>query len=134
MKMRRKLLVASFVMGISTPLYAQEFTAENRVAVTGVAEGFEVVNGGGYGARGMWCAAADYARTILGARGNARMFIAEGRTPGLGQRAPVRFTLDPTGLDPSPVFIVGASLRRAGASLSVDHAYQFCADARVINR
>ena len=44
MKMRCKLLVVSFVMGISTPLYAQEFTAENRVVVTGVAEGFEVAN------------------------------------------------------------------------------------------
>ncbi|MGC1504375.1 MAG: hypothetical protein WA782_09580 [Sulfitobacter sp.] len=115
-------------------LSAQEFRAENHVKVTGVAGGFEVANGGGYGARGMWCAAADYARRVLGAHGHDRVYIAVARTPGLGQRAPVRFTLDPAGLNPSSVTIVGASLRKAGASLSVDHAYQFCADAKVINR
>ncbi len=132
--MIRKLLVLSVVIGCSTPLAAEVFRAENHVKVTGTAGGFEVANGGGYGARGMWCAAADYARRVLGAPGNARMYIAEGRVPGLGQRAPVRFTLDPAGLNPSPVVIVGASLRKAGASLSVDHAHQFCADARLSNR
>lgn len=119
---------------VSTALLAQEFRAENHVFVVSVAGGFDVVDGGGYGARGIWCAAADYARKVLGASGTARIYIAEGRPPGLGQRAPVRFTLDPTGVDPSLVTIVGASLRKAGASLSVDHAYQFCADAKLINR
>lgn len=116
------------------PAAAQTFRAENRVLVTPVAGGFEVANGGGFGARGMWCAAADFARRVRGARGTDRIYIAEGRKPGLGQRAPVRFTLDPTGLNPSPVTIVGSSLRRAGSTLSVDHAYVFCADAKVINR
>lgn len=118
------------------PLMAEAatFRAENRVAVVGQADGFAVQGDAGHGARGMWCAAADYARRALGAAGTDRIYIAEGRTPGLGQRGPVRFTLDAQGLPPGEVFIVGASLRRAGANLSVDHAYSFCADAKVINR
>ncbi len=125
------LIAALFV---AAPVSAQSFFAENRVVVNGTAGGFEVSGGGGYGARGMWCAAADFARDVLGAAGVDRIYIAQGRTPGFGQRAPVRFTLDPTGLLPKPVFVVSASLRQAGSNLSVDHAYQFCADAKVINR
>jgi hypothetical protein len=43
----------------------------------------------------------------------------------------VVFTLDPSGLQPTPVVIVGASLRRAGATLSVGHAITFCADFKL---
>lgn len=127
-----KVLIALIVF--AGPATAQTFRAENRVDVVAVAGGFEVENGGGYGARGMWCAAADYARDVLGATGFQRIYVAQARRPGLGQRDPVRFTLDADGLTPASVFIVGASLRRAGSTLSVDHAYQFCADAKVINR
>ncbi|MCX7560858.1 hypothetical protein OS190_14875 [Sulfitobacter sp. F26204] len=131
-----KTTLSAFLMllAYAAPASAMEFRAENDVAVRAVTGGFEVMSDGGYGARGMWCAAADYARKARGAHGFARLFIAEGRAPGIGQRAPVRFTLDPSGLNPVPVTIVGASLRRAGSSLSVDHAHQFCTDARIINR
>ena len=124
-------LVGAFA---ALPAEAQSFRAENRVAVVPAPGGFDVQGDAGFGARGMWCAAADYARDVLGAGGFDRIYIAEGRAPGLGQRAPVRFTMDPTGLRPSNVLIVGASLRTAGANLSVDHAQGFCADAKVIAR
>ena len=80
----------------------------------------------------MWCAAADYARDVLGARGTHRIYVARDRAPG--QRGPVRFTLDPSGLTPVTVVLTGASIRQAGANLSVDHAQSFCADFRLTNR
>lgn len=126
------LLVATLL--VATGANAQVFRAENRVDVVGVPGGFEVRGDAGHGARGMWCAAADYARRVLGAGGFDRIYIAEGRTPGIGQRAPVRFTMDPSGLIPRNVLIVGASLQEAGATLSVDHARGFCANSKVIER
>ena len=132
--MRRTLWLAFAAAFLAVPVSAQAFKAENRVIVLPVPGGFAVKSDGGFGARGMWCAAADYARDVLGARGGQQLYVAEGRRPGLGQRAPVRFTLDPTGLVPRGVFIVGNSLQTAGSTLTVDHAYSFCADARVINR
>ena len=119
---------------LALPATAQTFRAENRVYVTPAPGGFEVSNGGGYGARGMWCAAADYANDVAGAAGTDRRYIARGRTPGIGQQVPVLFSLDQSSLRPSAVFIVGVSLRQDGSTLSVDHAHSFCADAKVINR
>ncbi len=124
-------------VGLAAPLAAQGYRAENRVTVNPLPGGsFEVIEGGGYGARGMWCAAADYARDVLGARGTARVYVKRARGPS--QTVPGRkgavFTLDPTGLDPVPVTITGSSTRRPGSNLSVDHAYSFCADSRLSNR
>lgn len=132
--MRRTAIAAVALAGLAACSAPQVFEAENRVNVVPAPGGFDVLGDGGFGARGMWCAAADYARRVLGAPGQADLYIAAARTPGLGQRAPVRFTLDPAGLTPSSVFIVGTSLSRAGATLTVDHAHAFCADAKVINR
>lgn len=114
---------------LAAPLSAQTFRAENRVEVTPVSGGFAVRDGAGFGARGMWCAAADYARDVLGARGTQRIYIAEERARG--QRGPVVFTLDSKGLIPSSVTIVGNSIRTAGSNLSVDHAQTFCADSKL---
>lgn len=132
--MMRKLVALAVASLLAAPVTAQTYRTENHVLVTAVPSGFEVASGGGYGASGIWCAAADYAREVLGAAGTSRIYVAQGRRPGLGQRGPVRFTLDPTGLVPRATFIVGASLRHAGSTLSVDHAYIFCADAKIINR
>ncbi len=119
---------------IASPVNAQTFRAENRVDVVPTANGFAVQSGGGFWARGMWCAAADYARDRLGARGTDRVYIRTARTPGLGQRSAIEFTLDPAGLNPVAVVSVGASLRNAGANLSVDHAQTFCADRKLLSR
>ena len=132
--MRRALSACLAALLFTTPAAAQAFRAENRVTVLPAPGGFDVQSGGGYGARGMWCAAADYARDVLGARGSEALYVAQGRRPGLGQRAPVRFTLDPAGLAPRSVLIVGSSLQTAGSTLTVNHALGFCADAKVINR
>lgn len=111
------------------PAVAQTFKAENGVLVDPVANGFAVSGDAGIGAPGVWCGAADYARKHEGVRGNQRLYVAEGRKAGRGQ--PVVFTLDPAGLTPSTATILGSSLSRAGANLSVGHAYSFCADSRL---
>lgn len=130
--MMRLLTTVIAAMALAAPAMAQTFRAENRVKVAPVDGGFEVLGDAGFGARGMWCAAADYARSELGAKGGDRIYIAQGRTPGLGQRKAVKFTMDATGLSPSNVVIVGASLRKAGSSLAVGHAYQFCSDHKLV--
>ncbi len=124
-------LAAAIAAAIAGPLAAQTLRVENRMDVVPTASGFEVMGDGGLGARGMWCAAATYARDVAGARSAQQIYVAQGRVPGLGQRDGVVFTLDPSGLQPTPVVIVGASLRRAGATLSVGHAITFCADFRL---
>ncbi len=76
-------------------------------------------------------AAADYVRDNYGARGNQDLYVSEPRTRGVGRNSVVSFTLDPSGLTPSDVYIVGGSLNRAGARLSVDIALTYCADLRM---
>ncbi|MEW9919444.1 hypothetical protein AB2B41_07510 [Marimonas sp. MJW-29] len=132
--MRRLLISALSGVLLAGPLQAQTFRAENGVIVTPVAGGFEISSGGGQGARGMWCAAADYALDVLGAGGFDRIYIAQGRRLAFGERGPVRFTMDPTGLTPRRVLVVGMSLSAPGSNLSVDHALLFCQDARTIDR
>ncbi len=127
------LPIAAALLSVS-PAMAQTFRAENRVMVTPVTDGFVITSGGDHGAMGMWCAAADYARKVLGAAGTDRIYISQGRNPGLGQRGPVRFSMDGSGLRSKPVVVVGASLSEPGSNLSVDHAYQFCTSARLPSR
>lgn len=115
----------------ATAATAQDFRAENRVTVTPVEGGFQIADGAGFGARGMWCAAADYANDVLNARSNARIYVVG---PRLSFDAPVTFSLDPAGNDPKQVMILSQSLRVAGANLSLAHAQSFCADVRLINR
>ena len=130
--MMRKLYVGAVAaVLLAGAASAQTFKAENGVLVNPIANGFSVTGDAGLGARGIWCAAADYARRHVGARSAQRLYIAEGRTAGLGQRSPVQFTLSSEGLTPSSVFVLGASLSKAGANLSVGHAYSFCADGKL---
>ncbi|MCX7566426.1 hypothetical protein OS189_08735 [Sulfitobacter sp. F26169L] len=130
--MRGFIAGLSFMALMAGPVAAQGFKAENGVIVLPVAGGFSVTGDAGLGARGMWCAAADYARKREGARASQRLYIAQGRTAGLGQRDPVTFTLSAQGLTPVGVIVLGSSLARAGANLSVGHAYGFCADSKLV--
>ncbi|MGB3247399.1 MAG: hypothetical protein WBB25_22930 [Sulfitobacter sp.] len=114
----------------ATSLAAQTLRVEGRINVSPVAGGFLVEDGGGNGARGMWCAASEYARRVLGASGTQRIYVT-GPLTSSNRRAPVRFSLDPGGTTPSRVTILGVSIYTAGASLSVDHAIGFCADFRL---
>lgn len=129
--MKRTFLAGALAL-FAAPLAAQTFIAEGKTRVTPVANGIAVASDGGMGARGMWCAAADYAISRLGANGTERLYVVEPRPRG--SRAPVVFSLDPTGLTPQRVRITGGSTRVKGATLSVGHARSFCADFRIITR
>ena len=123
--------LALLLVLLSIPFEAAAFRADNRVEVTPSGQDFIVQEGGGFGARGMWCAAADYALDVLGAPATARVYVTQPRrTP----RDPVAFSLDPGTIRPTSFMIVGTSLRQPGANLLVGHAMSFCADARTINR
>lgn len=114
---------------LALPATAQSYRAQGDITVTPVPGGFRVADGGGMGARGMWCAAADYAQRVSGGAATTRIYVADET-----RRGPVTFTLDPAGLTPSSVLILGNSIRRAGANLSLAHALSFCADFRLRTR
>lgn len=129
--------IASFFCAtllIANPLSAQGYTPNGKLAFTPLPNGVRIAGNTGHGARGTWCAAADYVVDNLGARGNQNLYVSEPRTRGLGRASTVAFTLDPTGLTPSSVFIVGTSLSRQGAALKINHALTFCADLRLPSR
>ena len=128
--MRQIFAALSAALVLATPLAAQSYRAEGRVAVTPTAGGFSIQSGAGMGARGMWCGAASYALNRLGASGSQRIYVVEPRTSA-NRRAPVGFSLSPQGTTPSTVSILGSSIRTAGASLSVNHAIGFCADFKL---
>lgn len=131
-----RLLTAILAVSLAAPVAAQSFRAENRVIVNPLSgNSFEVIEGGGYGARGMWCAAADYAREVLNAPGNARIYVQQARGPAQtasGRKGAV-FGLDPAGAQPRSAMVLAASIREPGSNLSINHAYQFCHDARLTN-
>ncbi|WP_299874163.1 hypothetical protein [uncultured Sulfitobacter sp.] len=129
--MIKHLSTLALALALATPAAAQTFRAENRVDVTPVANGFAIADGNGQWARGMWCAAADYARDVLGAGGTQRIYVAKSKGRGAGN--PVIFTLDPTGLTPSSVTFLSSSIKTPGANLSVDQANVYCADFRLRN-
>ncbi|MEM7520340.1 MAG: hypothetical protein AAF307_04820 [Pseudomonadota bacterium] len=130
--MRALSLIATVIISVSTlGAQAQTFKAENDVTVTPLGGGtFAAATLGRYGARGAWCAAADYAIDVLGAPGTARLYVTQPKTTNSG---PVGFSLSPGSTTPSAVSSTSAAIRTAGANLSVDHAFQFCYDARIIN-
>ena len=109
---------------------AQAYRADNRLVVTPVGGGsFSVPLGSRFGARGTWCAAADYAARVLGAAGTTRIYVQQ---PLARPGKTVVFGTDPGGASPQQVLGVTSALRTAGSNLSVDHAIQFCADTRLI--
>ena len=104
----------------ATAAEAQSFRAYNRDIVNPVSPGtFEAIEGARCGAQGRWCAAADYALKRLGASGTSRLYVQSPR--GASVTAPVS------------VGATSSASRTPGANLSVDHAYQFCYNARIIN-
>lgn len=106
------------------PAFADGFRAQNNVMVTPVAGGFQVADGGGFGAGGMWCAAADYASKQLRARSVSRIYVQSAASGRNG----ATFTTDPAGIAPVATIITGFSVKRPGSTLTVDHALGFCRD------
>lgn len=72
----KSIAATSLAMCLAAPLAVQSHRAKNRFHVNLMANGaFEVVDERGIGARGLWCSAAQYARDVAGAQGNARLFV-----------------------------------------------------------
>jgi hypothetical protein len=116
---------------LSSVAQAQSFAAKSQVSVQPLAGGsFSTSASGKFGARGAWCAAADYALSVLGKSGTTRIYVQQ---PASTRSGPVVFGLDPAGASPASVFSTSAALRTPGSNLSIDHAIQFCADARLSN-
>lgn len=129
--MFRNSILTLLLILFSGTAQAQPFAAQSRVMVQPLAGGsFAVPASGRFGARGAWCAAADYAMTALGKSGTTRVYVQQ---TAATRNAPVIFGLDPAGASPVAVFSTGAALRAPGSNLSIDHAIQFCTDARLSN-
>jgi hypothetical protein len=107
---------------------ARSFLAENRVPVVSTGGSSFVVQGnGGWGAQGSWCAAADYARTVLGAVSSQQIYVDN--QPRLPKRH-TKFTLSQAGLPDANVLSLSATLRTPGTSVSVGGGHQYCRDIR----
>ena len=139
-----KLSISTCLAGIATAAtlvasaaQADSFRAYNRVVVNPVSSStFEAIEQAQYGPRGLWCAAADYAQSQLGARGTDRVYVQTPRGNSVTQsgRKGVVFGLSsPSGVAPVSVLSVSSAIRVPGSNLSVDHAYQFCYDSFLIN-
>lgn len=87
---------------------------------------FEVIEGRGEGARGIWCSASLYAVNTLGFN-NGRLYIAipSGPAQTVKGKKGVVFSTVPVGQTPKSVSV---TVRRAGSNLPVIHALQFCND------
>jgi hypothetical protein len=132
--MRHFYAAAVSLACFTLPLSAQGYIPNGKLDFTPAPNGVTIAGTTGHGARGTWCAAADYALNRLGASGAQNLYVSSPRTKGGGRNSVVSFTLDPTGLTPSNVFLVGGSLDRKGAELTINHALTFCADLRLPSR
>lgn len=130
-----KTMMQAVVLGCIFVSPAFAFEARNGVDVNPVsANSFEVIEGGDFGPRSVWCAAGEYARSALGQRGNTRIYVegprADSRTvPG---RKGVVFSLVQSFEAPSGPTILSQTIRTAGSSLPLHHAMGFCRDDRLL--
>lgn len=88
---------------------------------------FEVIEKGGVGPRGVWCAAADYAIRDLGKQ-RGRIYIVAPRGPAQTEPGAkgVAFSTQDPGIAANTGYSVTTDV--AGANLLVFHAEQFCND------
>lgn len=129
--MRVSLIPIVLAAMIGTTAAAQAFEAQNRLLVVPLgSKDFEVIEARGEGARGMWCAAADYAKRVLKQPGGSRVYVKTPRGPSVSGagRIGVVFTTDPSRLSVAPNKGYSVTVRTAGRGLPINHAYQFCID------
>lgn len=111
----------------------QTFQAVNRLTVVPLGNGaFEVIEAYGEGARGLWCAAADYTLD-RGTTRAKRLYVKTARGPsvsGVGRKGVV-FTTNKASLGVPAQQSVSVSVRIPGQGLPVLHAYQFCKDYQI---
>tara|TARA_R100000935_G_scaffold15762_3_gene31518 strand:+ start:8127 stop:8528 length:402 start_codon:yes stop_codon:yes gene_type:complete len=117
------LLLAALAAG---PALAQGYVPNERLTYTPTENGVRISGSTGFGARGHWCAAAGYAVDQMGAADRQTLYVSEPRARGFGGDGGVTFTLDPTGLTPSPVVILGGSLTKAGSAMTISHGITLC--------
>lgn len=106
---------------------AQTFRAINDLDVVPLRGGlFEVIEARGEGARGIWCAAAEYAERRLGARGRLYVAQARGKSVAVAGRKSVVFTLNEAILPQGAFRSTSVSTAQVGLGLPIAHAIQFC--------
>lgn len=127
-------LILAAGIGLATTATAQVYTAINRLAVVPLGAGaFEVIEARGEGARGIWCAAADYVIARDGRGGGVRLYVKSPRGPAASApgRKGVTFTTNAASLSVEPKQSLSVTVRTAGVGLPVNHAVQFCQDYQI---
>lgn len=120
-------------LGLPTLAVGQTFKAVNQLTVVPLGNNaFEVIEAYGEGARGLWCAAADYTLD-RGPTKAKRLFVKSARGPSASVtgRKGVVFTTDEATLGVAARRSVSVSVRTPGLGLPVAHAYQFCKDYQI---
>lgn len=132
LKINQKYLIAICAAAsvfAASAVWAQTYRAVNRLYVKPLgSDTFEVFEDRGAGARGIWCAAADYTKSIGRDRKGQRMFILEPRGPSktTPNQTAVVFTLKPNEALRNTAPSYSVSVRRVGENLPVHHAQLFC--------
>ncbi|WP_390912791.1 hypothetical protein [Pseudosulfitobacter sp. SM2401] len=121
------VMIAATCAAFGTAASANGFYLDPRLDVNPVsATQFEVIEGRGEGARGMWCAAALHSVNQLGVQ-RGRIYVAQARglaVTAQGRKGVVFSTQAVGDAGPSP----SVTVRQVGANLPVQHALQFCRD------
>ncbi|MBY6056661.1 hypothetical protein KUV26_07195 [Leisingera daeponensis] len=133
--MKNFVVAAALACVTAAPAAADTFLANRGVRVLPVDDIiYEVVPGRSGGTWDYWCAAAEYARRVLGANWTDRFYVVRGRDVSVttGLRSSVQFTLYPerAGVPPKTGWL---SLGfRPGDSLSVQQGYGYCVQASTL--
>ncbi|WP_227269789.1 hypothetical protein [Roseobacter weihaiensis] len=125
----RRFLIGLVIASMGLPAAANVYRTVNRLYVVPItADTFEVIEDRGVGARGIWCAAADYTRAagLDGLR--KRLYIVEPRGPSrtMANQIGVVFTVNPDEQMRNTPSSYSVSVKRRGENLGVGHAYNFC--------
>lgn len=126
--MRPIILAAVVAAALPVVANAQTYRAINDLNVIPInANTFEVIEAGGEGPRGMWCAAAEYAERRLGAtRGRVYISVARGPSRTTSGRKSVVFTTNANSLEQGPFQSTSLNTSQVGIGLPIAHAIQFC--------
>lgn len=131
MRLLAVILSLSMIMPFAVSAQQQIYRAVNWLIVVPITPTeFEVIEDYSEGARGIWCAAGDFARNRVGVPTGAKLYLKGARGPS--RRVPgetsVLFTLDPNTLDVAPRGSYSLSMREVGQGRSVAQSYQLCTE------
>jgi hypothetical protein len=126
----RVFLFCLCISAVAMPVVAASaYRAINWLFVIPItADTFEVIEDRGEGARGIWCAAADYAQAagLDGIR--KRLYVVEPRGPSRTQANAigVSFTTNPDDELAQSPSSYSVSVKRRGDNYAIGHAINFC--------